>query len=547
MCSSYCRTVSAMKRVMKTENVSRRILVAGVGAVCAATALVYLPALLPGLFDDGAPAANGPAARATLAARTGAPAALPDLAALIDDREKWLAEHGDDDASWAVLGAAYAERGARLGDAASFPKAEQALRRSLRERSAAGGNLDAQLGLGLLANARGEWKSARTFAEQVRKANPKRWSTYPVLIDAYSGIGDYTSARKAMETLEKLRSGAMVSARAARVHRDHGWREDAWADAEHAAALAGTPPEKAAALARLGDLAWERGEPEEALAQYGTALRVVPGHGPALAGRARARAALGRTDEAAGDYRTVLEKSPLPEYVLAAGELHESMGLDGDARSLYERLRTEAWRNGADGQVVLGLYEADHGDPAAAVRRLQAEWARGHGSMQVADALGWALYRADRAREALPYAKRATEEGMRSALFAYHRGVIEQALEEYGPARRHLAEALRINPYFSPLLAPRAREAVAALGAPSDELPEELRPESEAGPAKTGTEKKAPARNPAAGSGAAGAARTGGTSSGDAEAPGAPETPGVPGTARAERSASREVPGEPRP
>jgi tetratricopeptide (TPR) repeat protein len=178
--------------------------------------------------------------------------------------------------------------------------------------------------------------------------------------------------------------------------------------------------------------------------------------------------------EAVVGYRAVLARLPLPEYVLEAGELYQSLGLDGDARIQYDLLRTRTWVNA---EAVLGLFEADHGDPGAAVRRLRAEWARGHRSVQVADALGWALYRSGEPREALEYAKRATEEGLRSALFAYHRGEIERAVEEYGPARRHLAEALRINPDFSPLLAPKARAAVAELGDPPDELPEELRAE----------------------------------------------------------------------
>ncbi|WP_435849109.1 tetratricopeptide repeat protein [Streptomyces lavendulocolor] len=118
--------------------------------------------------------------------------------------------------------------------------------------------------------------------------------------------------------------------------------------------------------------------------------------------------------------------------------------------------------------LVLARYEADHGSPDTAVRRLRAEWAKGHRSVHVADALGWALYRAGKHEEALPYATRATEQGLRSALFAYHRGRIERELGEWGPARRHLAEALRINPHFSPLLAPKARRALAALGEPAE-------------------------------------------------------------------------------
>ncbi|MFB7448598.1 tetratricopeptide repeat protein [Streptomyces sp. NPDC056194] len=474
---------------MKTENVSRTVLAAGVGAVLAATALLYVPEFA----GQGPPPPPGPAERAVIAAHAGAQAALPDLAALIADREKWLRAHPEDEASWAELGAAYTERGSRLGDVRDYPRAERALRRSLAERPAARGNPDAQLGLGALAGARGDWRTAKEWGERVRKADPSRWPVYPVLIDAYNGLGEYPAAQKAMESLERLHAGAMVRGRAAEAYRDRGWREDADAAALDAAALAETDTEKAAALARLGDLAWERGEPAEALGRYGAALRLVRDHGPSLAGRARTLAALGRTEEAVRGWRAALERLPLPEYFLEAGELYESLGRDGEARALYGRLRTGG-RPGAE--TTLGLLDADHGDPAAAVVRMRAEWARGHRSVQVADALGWALHRSGASKEALGYAKRATEEGLRSAPFLYHRGEIERALDQPGPARRHLEEALRINPEFSPLRARRASEALAALGEPSDGLPAEVRPERSA---RTGNASVATASGPARG------------------------------------------------
>ncbi|MFI1810098.1 tetratricopeptide repeat protein [Streptomyces sp. NPDC020422] len=453
---------------MKSENVSRTVLACGVGAVLAATALLYLPELT----DRPPRPVPGPAERAASAAHAGAQAALPDLVALIGDREKWLKAHPGDDASWAVLGAAYTERGLRRADAADFPRAEAALKRSLAVLPAARGNLDAQVGLAALANARGDFGAAKRWGEGVRKANPKRWSAYPVLIDAYEGLGDHRAAQKAAETLAELHSGSAVSGRSAQLYRNRGWREDAGAAALDAVALAETGADKAAALARLGDLAWERGEPAEALAQYGAALGLVPDHAPSLAGRARARAALGGTGEALRDWQAALARLPLPEYLLEAGELAESLDRDAQAQGLYERLRNGRLPRA---EVALGLLAADHGDPAEGVRLLRAEWAEGHRSLAVADALGWALYRSGEPKEALEYAKRATDEGLRSALFSYHLGEIERALEQSGPARRHLAEALRINPWFSPLLAPRAKEALKALGDPSDELPKDVR------------------------------------------------------------------------
>ncbi|EDY54525.2 conserved hypothetical protein [Streptomyces sviceus ATCC 29083] len=63
---------------------------------------------------------------------------------------------------------------------------------------------------------------------------------------------------------------------------------------------------------------------------------------------------------------------------------------------------------------------------------------------------------------------------MRSAPYAYHLGMIERASQRYAPARRHLREALQINPYFSPSGVRAAREALAALGdVPDEGLPEE--------------------------------------------------------------------------
>ncbi|MEV5443072.1 tetratricopeptide repeat protein, partial [Streptomyces sp. NPDC052644] len=196
---------------------------------------------------------------------------------------------------------------------------------------------------------------------------------------------------------------------------------------------------------------------------------------PSLAGRARALAARGRTDEALRMYGAALEARPLPEYALEAGDLYAALGRDAAARERYARaveLADAAESYGVDTALVRGRYEAEHGDPERAVEVLRARWRGGHRSAEVADALGWALLRAGEPEQALPYARAATGRGVRSALFAYHRGEVERALGRDGAARRALEEALRINPYFSPLHAPAARRALAELGEPPQAPPE---------------------------------------------------------------------------
>ncbi|MBC9725542.1 lipopolysaccharide assembly protein LapB [Streptomyces sp. TRM68367] len=448
------------------SRVRRRVLL-GSAAGCAVLGGVLM--LLPWEETASRPSAPAPGARAAVAA--GVPAALPGLAALIGDREAHLRDHPRDARAWAVLGSAYLEQGRRTADAGYYPKAEKALRTSLKVR--AKGNAAALEGMAALANARRDFRAARSWGQAARKAAPKRWTTYAVLIDAHTGLGDHTAADRALDRLTKLRDGPAVMARAAAVFRDQGRPEDSAAALSDAAARATAPAERAAYLEQGGQLAWERGDREDALRHFRAALRLDPDQRAAQAGQGRALAALGRTTEALTAYRAALARQPRPEYALELGELYESLGLAQAAHEQYDEVRARvrsAGAGGVDEELVLGRFEADHGDAGAAVRRLRAEWRRQPG-VAVADALGWALHRAGRHEEALRFAVRATDEerggGVRSALYAYHRGMTERALERYGPARRHLREALRINPHFSPLGAPQARAALRELGEPS--------------------------------------------------------------------------------
>ncbi|MFI8005323.1 tetratricopeptide repeat protein [Streptomyces sp. NPDC086010] len=481
---------------------------AAFGAVAGAVLVAGAVIAVPDGSDEAAPPLPGPVARAETAAAAGSPASLSDLTALIGDRQKWVETHPSDAPSWAVLGTAYAEWGRRSADAAYFTRAEQALQRSLAAQPGERGNTAAWVGLGALANARHDYLAAKKWGETVRARSPRTWTAYPVLIDAYNGLGEYAAAAKATEKFASLRKGAPALARTAQMYRNQGWREDALATAQEAADRATAPAEKAAALHRLGDLAAERGEPAEALAQYDAALRTDPGHLASRAGRARALVALDRTDEATADYRTVTTKLPRPEYVLELGELYESLELDGDARTQYARLRTllaQARSAGVDESLTEARFEADHGDPEAAVELMRTEWASQRRSAEIADALAWSLHRAGRSEEAMQYADQAVETGVRDASYAYHLGAIEAALGQDGPARGHLEEALRTDPGFSPLAAPLAREALESLGDPDGGGPADMRPppEPEPAPSASAPAKPEPTPDPTPESGSA--------------------------------------------
>ena len=82
---------------------------------------------------------------------------------------------------------------------------------------------------------------------------------------------------------------------------------------------------------------------------------------------------------------------------------------------------------GVNVDLELSLFQADHGDPTSALKTAAAEYARRHSTL-VEDAYGWALHMNGDDKAALPLANAALRIGTKSALFYFHRGMIEVGL-----------------------------------------------------------------------------------------------------------------------
>ncbi|MGW4808259.1 tetratricopeptide repeat protein [Kitasatospora sp. NPDC004272] len=427
--------------------------------------LVLATALVCGALAAAGGLTSPPPPAPTVPARPSAPPPGGALAAAISTDRQHLRARPDDAAAWARLGGEYVEQARLTADASYYPKADEALHRSLT--LAPTGNTDALTGLGALANARHLFAEAADHAQRALDSAPLHWQAWAVLTDARTQLGDDTGATDAAQHLLDLHPGTASFTRAAYDLEQHGRPEDARTALQRALADAYDPADKAFCHYQIAELDRNAGRTADALDGYRRALAADPAHTAALAGQARAEAALGRTDEALTHYAQAAAKVPLPQYLLELGELHESLGHTAQAAEQYRLLRAEADLAAANGVVddlTLGQFEADHGDPATAVRLLRAEWDRRH-QVLVADALAWALHRTGADREALDHAEFALAHGWRNALFHYHRGEIERALGRTAEARTDLSQALDTDPRFNPLQAPLARSALAALDA----------------------------------------------------------------------------------
>ncbi|MEU8247625.1 hypothetical protein [Nonomuraea sp. NPDC048916] len=338
---------------------------------------------------------------------------------------------------WARLGMEYVDQTRITGDPSFYAKAEGALATAARLAP----EDDAVLtGQAVLAAGRHEFADAVRLANRAIDVNPYSAPAHGVLADAKTQLGDLRGAEKAVDRMLSLRPGVPAFTRASYAAELRGDRDRAREFLQDAEDDAFLPADRAYARHYLGELALHSGDLRTAGEWYGKALQAYPAYTPALAGQAKVAALGGRLTEALTLYERVVQRLPLPQYLIEQGETRMKAGLTADwtlLRAQRELLRSAGVRD----DLTWAEFEADHGDPALAVRHARAEYAR-NPNLVAADALAWALFQDGKPRAALRYARKATSTGWHHPLIGYHRARIEQALGL--PAR--------VDPAFDPSL-----------------------------------------------------------------------------------------------
>lgn len=438
------------------KHLVRRAVVVPVVVGAAALLLAGGAILLPGHNEPASSSPGDSSASGPVGSRD------PLIAGVQRTQGRLRQEPGNADL-WATLGAAYLQVGRISADPTYYPKAQSAFARSLTLQPDR--NVAAMAGMGQLAAARHDFAGALRWGHQALAIDAYSTVAYGVVADAATQLGDYPAARAAIQRMLDLKPGVSSFTRGSYDLEIHGDVVAARAALNRALVDSLSPADIAFCRYYLGELDFNSGDLKDAAVQYAQGLRADPSSTQLLAGRARLEAVHGQRGVAVADYTAVTERVPLPQYVLEFGDYLASIGRNGDAARQYAVLRTEQQLFAANGvldDLLPAEFDADHGNPAGALRHAQAEWSRRH-SVLVADALAWALHKNGRDSEALQFAATANRLGWQNATFAYHRGMIESALGQRAAARADLTEALRINPDFSFLQAPIARRALASL------------------------------------------------------------------------------------
>jgi tetratricopeptide (TPR) repeat protein len=436
--------------------------VARIGAAAALAAALFVAGGI-GLFRSEGAGARTPASVVPAEALL-APVVGGSIEQTIENLQSRLRQLPTDWRSFASLGLAYVQQARVTADPGYYPKAEGVLRRSLElERQ---DNFVAMVGMAALAAARHDFSGALRWGERAREINPYNGNVYGVIGDAQVELGRYHDAFATFQTMVDTLPGVASYARVSYARELLGDVAGAVRAMAAARDIAGTPADSAWASYQLGELAFNRGDLSAAREAYRRGAAADLDYVPPLAGLAKVAWAEGHLRKAIAGYTEVVSRFPSPEYVIALGDLYGAAGRPELADRQYALVRAEEElfrSNGVNIDLELALFDAAHGDPAGALRAARAEWAK-RDSVHVADAYAWALYAAGRYADAADYAGKAMSLGYRSALFAFHAGMIQLRLGHPSQARGLLTKTLDINPHFSIQYAPVARAELAELG-----------------------------------------------------------------------------------
>lgn len=367
-----------------------------------------------------------------------------------------------DHRAWADLGLAYFEQAGVTLDHALFAEADAAIDRSLELQPR--DNVAALANGAAISASHHDFVAALEHADAALAIAPYDPIALGVRVDALTQLGRFRQQLAAVRTADRRQPGVGTVSR-------YSYAVELRGDLARARSIlmgatgSSDRTELAHLLSHAADLDRRQGRLVAAQSKLDRALKAVPGDPDSLVGLAMLDTARGDLESAVQRWEEIVVENPLPEHYIELGETLDALGRDDEAEQAYDdsvaAVRTLE-EGGANIDLELALFLADHGSANQALPLAEAEWARSKG-IHAADGMAWALHANGRDREALRFARLATRLGTQEPSLWAHRGVIESALGQTGTARRHLQQSLTMDPGESPWQRQQAESELSAL------------------------------------------------------------------------------------
>ena len=346
-----------------------------------------------------------------------------------------------------LLASAYIQKARETGDFSLNAKAEAAINKSLE---VAPDNFDGHnLRATVLLNYH-RFREALDAAEHAKTLQPYSSLSYEAITDSLVELGRYSQAVQAAQTMVDIRPDTPAYSRISYIRCLYGDTQGAIKVMTDAVTSSGSPENAAWCRIHLGMELIGVGRLKDAEHEFDLALQDLPGFYLALAAKGRIRAMAGDSDSAIQFYKQSKDLVPLPDTIMALGDLYASVGRMDDARREYEFLATIE-RAALDPLLYkrqMALFWADHDQRLDDAVRTARDERTTRSDIYTNDLLAWCLFKSNNATEAADYMKQALSLGTRDARLCYHAGMIYEALGDKQQAITYLKESLMYRVSF---------------------------------------------------------------------------------------------------
>jgi len=216
---------------------------------------------------------------------------------------------------------------------------------------------------------------------------------------------------------------------------------------------------------RAGEMAFEAGENDAAIADENEALAIFPNYSEANRFKARFECALHRWKACLDDATASANVVPYPETLGYEADAQRALGDAAGAARTDDLIGTIGRIGNAQhiSDRLLATYYADHRIHTAEAYRIAKRELLARDDIFTEDTLAWAAAMDGRWEDARVHERGALRFDTENALLQYHAGVIALHFGERAEARTRFERALALNPSFHPYFADDARARIARL------------------------------------------------------------------------------------
>ena len=376
--------------------------------------------------------------------------------------------HGksDEAALWVNLGDALAQKLRDTNDPRYYAHAEAVYRQALKLDSK---NVEALTGMAWVTGGRHEFDQSIAWADKAIAIEPAAVAARGIIGDAALELGDYEKAFDHYQAMMDLRPDLSSWSRGAYLLWLTGDKTKAvWLMDKAIKSGAPFAENVAWCRAKLAMMHFNDGALVPAQQVLDPVLKSSPHNLHVLLAAGKIAAARQDIPAAIRFYEAVLEGGPNHDALVALGDLHAAAGESKLAEDFYakvESLHAAHLAGGVHDHMQMARFYADHDRNLVEALRL-AEQHKLTKNVIEADSLAWVYFKNGDQPRAIEAIKRALSQGTPDPELHYHAGMIAEAAGDHLSARRHLIQAIGLNPRFNPIQAPIAARTLEGISAP---------------------------------------------------------------------------------